>query len=204
MVMARWPWPSRAPAAAAPAAIAAATRRLVEAGAGADLAGRGEIDHQHAHRPVGLRLQDEAALELERRAQQHPEHDRLAQKLGDRRRIAVAAEDLVDGGAEPHQPSAQVEGLDLERQHRVVGGCRGRRPFGNGDIGHCEVQVRSVRAVAQAPPAARRSGFHFSGSRAGAVTYSREDTRPGCPFGRAGGSRPRRTPPTADRRSPRR
>ncbi len=37
---------------------------LVEARAGAHLAGRGEIHHQHAHRAVGLRLQDEAAVDL--------------------------------------------------------------------------------------------------------------------------------------------
>src|SRR5262245_57681397 len=33
---------------------------------------------------------------------------------------------------------------------------------------------------------------------------ARAGTRPECPSGRAGGSRPRRTPPTARRRSPRR
>ncbi len=37
--------------------------RGIEAGAGPHLAGRGEIDHQHAHRTVALGLQDEAAVE---------------------------------------------------------------------------------------------------------------------------------------------
>ena len=92
----------------------------VEAGAGPYLAGRGEIDHQHAHRPVALGLQDEAAVEFERGAEHDPEHDRLAEQLCHRRRIIVAAEDGVDRGAEPHDTAAQVERLDRERQDRVV------------------------------------------------------------------------------------
>ena len=63
---------------------------LVEARAGAHLAGRGEIHHQHAHRPVGLGLQDEAAVDLQGRAEHDGEHHRLAQQLGDRLRIGVA------------------------------------------------------------------------------------------------------------------
>ena len=39
--------------------------RLVVARAGAHLAGNGEVHHQHAHRTIGLRLQDEAALDLQ-------------------------------------------------------------------------------------------------------------------------------------------
>ncbi len=39
--------------------------RLVEARAGADLAGAPEVDHQHPHRTVGLGLQDEAAVKLQ-------------------------------------------------------------------------------------------------------------------------------------------
>ena len=38
----------------------------VETRAGAHLVGRGVVDDQHAHRAVGLRLQDEAAFDLER------------------------------------------------------------------------------------------------------------------------------------------
>jgi len=34
----------------------------------------------------------------------------------------------VEGGAEPGQPSAQVERIDLERQHRVIDGNRRWRP----------------------------------------------------------------------------
>jgi len=93
---------------------------LVEARAGAHPARTGEIDHQHAHRTVGLRLEDEAAVELERGAEQHREHDRLAQQLGDRWRIVVARKNLVERAVETHDAAAQVEASDLERQDRVL------------------------------------------------------------------------------------
>ncbi len=54
---------------------------LVEARAGADAAAGHVIDHQHAHRPVALRLHDEAAVEFQRRAEQGCERDRLAEQL---------------------------------------------------------------------------------------------------------------------------
>ena len=94
---------------------------LVEARAGAHLVGRGEIHDQHAHRSVGLGLQDEAAFELQRGAEQHAEHDRLAEELGDRLRIIVAGEDRVHRRPQPYQATAQVERRHLERQDRVVG-----------------------------------------------------------------------------------
>ena len=112
--------------------------RGVEAGAGAHLAGRGVVDDQHPHRPVALGLQDEAALEFQGRAEQHREHDGLAQELGDGRRITMTRQDGVDGRAEAHDPPAQVERLDLKRQDGVVlGGLRRRtrRDVGSG-IGH--------------------------------------------------------------------
>jgi len=36
--------------------------------------------------PIGLGLQNEAALEFRRRAEQRRQHDRLAEQLADRRR----------------------------------------------------------------------------------------------------------------------
>ena len=64
--------------------------RGVEARAGAHLAGRGEIDHQHAHRTVALGLQDERPSNLSAEPSRTREHDRFAEQLGDRRRIVVA------------------------------------------------------------------------------------------------------------------
>ena len=122
---------------------------LVEARAGAHLVGRGEIDDQHAHRPVGLGLQDEAALELQRGAEQHAEHDRLAEQLGDRLRIVVAGQDRVDRGPEPHHAAAQIERRDLERQDGVVGrDLRGRAArYGDIGAGHLAVIYRLARKM---------------------------------------------------------
>ena len=108
--------------------------RLVETRAGAHLAGRGEVHHQHAHRAVALRLQDEAALDLERRAEHDGEHHRLAQELGDRRRIGVLLQDLVHHRPEPHHAAAQIELGHFERHHGVVGGGGRRRAGGDFDI----------------------------------------------------------------------
>ena len=90
----RWSWrDGRGRAArrrsAVPAAMAAATRAVSKRAQARTLPGVREVDHQHAHRPVGLGLQDEAAFELQRGAEQHGEHDRLAEQLGHRRRIVV-------------------------------------------------------------------------------------------------------------------
>src|SRR5216684_3850917 len=103
----------------------------IEAGAAAHLAGRGVVDDQHPHRAVALRLQDEAAFELQRRAEQHREHDALAQQLGDGRRIAMARKNGIDGGPEADHAPAQVERLDLERQDGVVCGSLRRRACRN-------------------------------------------------------------------------
>ena len=83
--------------------------RRVEARAGAHRAGAAEIDHQHADRAVGLGLQDEAAVDLQRRAEHDGEHDGLAQQLGHRLRIIVAGQNLVHHRPEPHHAAAQVE-----------------------------------------------------------------------------------------------
>ena len=110
----------------------------IEAGARPHLARGGVVDDQHPHRSVALGLQDETALELQGRAQQDGEHDRLAQELRDRRGIAVAREDGVDGRAETHEPPAQLQRLDLERQDGVVGRGlrRGARRDGGVGLGH--------------------------------------------------------------------
>ena len=196
MVIARWPRPSSAPASGAPAAIASATLLLVEPRAGAHLVGRGEIDHQHADRTVGLGLQDEAAFEFERGAEQHAEHDRLAEQLGDWLGIVVAGQDRVDRRAEPDHAAAQIEGGDLERQDRVVGrdlrwGAARDRDIG---IGH-RLPYLEARWPKNASPDSHRHADRFS---------ARRGTRPECPSGHAGGFRPRRTRPIAGRRSPRR
>src|SRR5262249_18146707 len=97
----------------------------IEAGAGAHLAGRGVVYDQHPHRPVTLGLEDETALEFQRRAEQHRKPDRLAQKLRDRRGIAVARKNRVDRRTGTNDAPAQVDCLAVVGQIRVSR--RGRR-----------------------------------------------------------------------------
>ena len=104
----------------------------VKARAGAHLAGRCEIDDEHAHRSVALRLQDETALELERGTQHDGEHDGLAQELGHRERIVVAAQDGIDRRPQPHNAAAQVECAHFKRQDGVIG--TGSRRLPNRDV----------------------------------------------------------------------
>jgi len=114
--------------------MAAATRSASKR-AGAHPAGRGEIDHQHTHRPVALGLQNETALELQGGAQHDGEHDGFAKKLGDRQRVVVAAEDGIDRRSEPYDAAAQIERADLERQDRIIDAGLRRRPNRDGQIG---------------------------------------------------------------------
>ena len=56
----------------------------VEARIGAQAIRRLEVDDQERHRAIGLGLQNETAVEFQRRAEQRREHDRLAEQLADR------------------------------------------------------------------------------------------------------------------------
>ena len=111
--------------------------RRIEARIGAQPIRRLEIHDQERHRTIGLGLQDEAAVEFQRRAEQGRQHDGLAEQLADRRGIIVLGQDVVERGAEPGQPSAQIERVDLERQHGIVDRNRRRRADGGfgGDFG---------------------------------------------------------------------
>ena len=92
----------------------------VELRIAADRAGGGDVGDHHADRPVALGLEREDALVFERARQRHGERDRLAQHGGNRRRIGMALQDGVDNRSQSHQPSAQAEGVDLERLDDVV------------------------------------------------------------------------------------
>ena len=92
----------------------------IEPRIGAQAIRRLEVHDHERHRTIGLGLQNEAALEFQRRAEQRRQHDGLAEQLADRRRIIVLGQDIVERGAEAGQTSAQIERIDLERQHRVI------------------------------------------------------------------------------------
>ncbi len=92
----------------------------IEPGAGPNLARRSEVDHQHAHRTVGLGLQDKAALNFQRRAEHDGEHDGLAEQFCHRRGIIVAGQDSIDSRAQPDDAAAQIERFHRKRQDHVV------------------------------------------------------------------------------------
>ena len=94
--------------------------RSIEARIGAQPIGRLEVDDQKRYRAVGLGLQQETAVEFQRRSQQRRQHDRFAEQLAHRRGIIVLVQDLVERGAKPSQTSTQIQRVDLERQHRVI------------------------------------------------------------------------------------
>ena len=171
---------------------------LVEARTAAHASRRAEIDHQHPHRPVGLRLQDEAALELEHRAEHHGEHDGFPQEPRHRGGIGVAAQDGVDKRPKLHHAATHVEFLHRERQDGVVDGGRGRLANGNAGIGFRHwryMDLRGTLSTLLRP---------FDTKRIVDVAcrcLSRRGTRPGCPSGHAAGFPPHRIPPIAARRS---
>ena len=96
--------------------------RSIEARVGAHPVGGVEVDDQHADRPVALRLQNQAAFDLDDRAQHDGEDDRLTKQLGDGRRIIVAGQDVVDQRAQPNDTATQIERGHLEGRSR----CRRR------------------------------------------------------------------------------
>ena len=142
MVIARWPLPS-----SAPESWPCFEPRGVEARIGAQAIRRLEIHDQKRHRAVSPGLQDEAAIEFQRRAEQRRQHDRFAEQLADGGGIIVLGQDFVERGAEPGQPAAQIEGADLERQRRIVDrNGRRRADRGSADF-RCREIARSWRLI---------------------------------------------------------
>ena len=92
----------------------------IEPRIGAQAIRRLEVDDHERYRAIGLGLKNEAAFEFQRRAEQRRQYDRLAQQLGDRWGIIVFGQHIVERGAEPGQAAAQIERIDLKRQHRVI------------------------------------------------------------------------------------
>ncbi len=123
----------------------------VEPGIGAQPVRRVEIDHDHVDRPVGLGLELEAALELQRRAEKRGEGRRLADSARDGIRVAVAREDRVERGAEPDASAAHVQRLHGVGQHDVVGA------FGN-DLAHGWTAQPACPAAAPSGALAAPSG----------------------------------------------
>jgi hypothetical protein len=92
----------------------------VKAREGAQLVGGVEIHHQHVDRTIAAGLQLKAAFHLEGGAQQHGQRRSLAQQAGDRGGIAMAGENGVHGGAQPHHAAAHIQRLDREGDRHIV------------------------------------------------------------------------------------
>ncbi len=109
----------------------------VEADIAPQLAAAIVADEQIDDPALGLRLDGELALGLlEHRAEQGGQHQRLGQDAGDRRRIIVRREDLVEQRPEPHQPAARVAAGNGEAERLVeIGGARLGLEIGGGHGG---------------------------------------------------------------------
>ena len=81
----------------------------VEAGITAQAIGRVKVDDDEVHRPVGLGLEDEAALELQRRADEGRQHHGFAEQARHRGRIIVAGEDRIERRPEADHATPAVE-----------------------------------------------------------------------------------------------
>ena len=194
--MARWPRPSNAPGDALPVSIADCDPRRIEAGAGPHVTRMPVVHDQHADRPIGLGLQDEAAF-LDRRAEHDGQDDGLPEQLRHRLRIVVAGQNFVDRRPKPHHPPAQVERSDFERQHGVVGRGVGRRTHRDSGvrIGVFIAALCNVRHTRKTTPAHRQGCWRDHQL----IAWRHAGTRPECLSGRAGDSPPRRTRPIAGR-----
>ena len=104
------------------AAGAVAQRLGVEARQRPQIGRRVEVDQQHVERPVALRLQLEAALLLQRRAEQHRQRRRLGDDAGDGGRVIVALQDGVERRPEPRHAPSRREPLDGIGSDDVVAG----------------------------------------------------------------------------------
>ncbi|MNE16657.1 hypothetical protein D3C80_1096100 [compost metagenome] len=109
----------------------------VEAAEAAQMARRVVVGDDVAHRPVALGLDDQTALELERRADDGGQDAGFAQQGGDRLGIGVGRQDGVHRLAQSHQAAAHRPAFDLEGGGEVVrggGGMGGGRVIGHGFI----------------------------------------------------------------------
>ena len=165
----------------------------VEAGIAAHLAVVGAVGDQEPDRAVGADLQAEAAGELEAAGERTGQDQELAQEVGDRGRIVVRLEDVVDRAAEPDEAAAQLRALELERAQQVDGGQAGspaiilQAPFEDRllDMQPVLGRVEHHRLRAVDDPggdlvaAMRRQAMQEQGARRRACPSARSSTRNG-------------------------
>ena len=71
-----------------------------------DVARRAVMNDEEADRPIGLGLQDELAVEFQRRSQHRGQRHRLSKKQQDLLRVSMPCEDLVHDGTETNEAPA--------------------------------------------------------------------------------------------------
>ncbi len=102
---------------------------LLEGDVAAQLPRRDEIGHEEIQGTVGLRLQDELALALQRAAEHGRQRQRLAEEVAYGGWIVVPLEDVVDDGPEPHHAPDQIGIHRAEGQNQIIAHQRIGRAF---------------------------------------------------------------------------
>jgi hypothetical protein len=105
----------------------------IEAAIAAQAAAGVVIDHDVAHRPVTLGLDDQAAVELQAGADQGGQGAGLAQQVGHGIGIGVPRQHLVDGRAEADDATTHGQAFDLKRGNDVVEDAGVGSDFGHGE-----------------------------------------------------------------------
>jgi len=93
--------------------------RIIELRHGTHRVGRLEVNNEQADRAVALRLHDEPAIELERRAKQQRQRNHFRQKAGDGLGVVVAVQQGVDGAAKADHAATHVQ-LFYGKWHDVI------------------------------------------------------------------------------------
>ena len=130
----------------------------IEAGIAAEAVRRVEVDDDQVHGTVGLRLQDEAALELQRRADQGRQHDCLTEQAGHRRRVVVARQDGIERIRQPDDAAPAVELFESERNDHVVAGFRAIEAV-VGKLQFCQFRPFRSRSTSTGSPFVRGGDF---------------------------------------------
>ena len=97
--------------------------------------------------PAALQLDDQRALEFQRRGEQRGRGEQLGQHPAQRRRIGMLAEDLAAGVVEAHQRAADGGALEHEARHVVGEAGRG----GHGAVLISALQPGPCTASSAAP-----------------------------------------------------
>lgn len=83
---------------------------------------RREIGDEEIDRAVALGLHSELAVELQRGAEQHRQHDHFGKQPGDGRGIVMALENGIEHGPELDGATAHIQTLHLKGDDMIIAG----------------------------------------------------------------------------------